>query len=150
MSKIYLVCGCPGQGKSSWIKDNLTPGDVYVSRDVVRYYLVNEDEPYFSKEKEVLHVFKYNVEEALKRGDNVWVDATFLTKKSRKWVLGLASQYRATIQVIAFERPLDLCLEWNSHRIGRERVPDSAISRMHEQFEEPTLEEGFDSIKIVK
>lgn len=149
MSKVYLMCGCPGQGKSTWAKDNLVYGDVYVSRDAIRFYLLNDDEDYFSREKEVIKVFKYNIEEALKRGDNVWVDATFLTRKSRAWVVNLASQYGAKIMAVAFKHSLETCLEWNKQREGRSFVPESAIRRMYEQFEEPEYDEGFNEILLI-
>lgn len=146
MSTIYLVCGAPGQGKSTWIKDNFVYGDVYVSRDAIRFYLLDNDDDYFAKEKEVLKLFKYNTELALQNGDNVWVDATFLTPLSRKWVLQLADKYDAKVHAIAFKRPLKTCLKWNEKREGRSYVPRSTIRRMYQQFVMPTVEEGFNNV----
>ena len=53
MKKLYVMCGGPGSGKSTWIKKNLPTFKGYtkvVSRDEIRFSLVKEGEEYFSKE----------------------------------------------------------------------------------------------------
>lgn len=148
--KMYVMCGCPAQGKSTFIKNSKTQGDIVISRDRIRFELLSEDDNYFSKEKEVFELFKYNVEDVLKRGYNIWVDATFLTVKSRKWVLELASQYNVQTIAVAFNRPIETCLEWNKNRKGRSFVPESAIRNMHAQFEMPDLDkEKFDHMIVI-
>ena len=97
---------------------------------------------------EVLKLFKANVEDVLKHGYNVWVDATFLSPKSREWVVELAKKYDAEIYAYAFKRSLETCLKWNSHREGRSFVPESAIRKMYDQFEIPGVREGFDAIVL--
>ena len=150
MNNIYLMCGCPAQGKSTWIKEHINnETDICVSRDRIRFMLVKEDEDYFSKEKEVLKLFKFNIKEVLEHGYNVWIDATFLTEKARRWIFDIASDYDAEVHAISFRRPLETCLEWNEKRQGREFVPKSAIRRMWNQFEIPVKNEGFATITYI-
>ena len=60
MTKLWVMCGVPGTGKSTWIKNNLSKfeGEVEViSRDEIRFSMVSEGEEYFSKEDEVFKEF---------------------------------------------------------------------------------------------
>lgn len=38
-TKVYIMIGCPGAGKSTWVKRNLGPSTKVVSRDIIRYKL---------------------------------------------------------------------------------------------------------------
>lgn len=53
MATLYVICGIPGSGKSTWIK-NHTSSEILVSRDAIRFDMVKEDEPYFSDRKSVV------------------------------------------------------------------------------------------------
>lgn len=54
---LYVMIGIPGSGKSTWAKANKKEKDIYVSRDEVRFSLLQDGDEYFSKEKEVLKEF---------------------------------------------------------------------------------------------
>ena len=56
MKTLYMMIGIPGSGKSTWLKTYADNG-VIISRDEVRFSMVREDEPYFSREKEVFESF---------------------------------------------------------------------------------------------
>ena len=54
-TKVYIMIGCPGAGKSTWIKKNLEPGIKVVSRDIIRYKLgltSSPDEKYLGTREE--------------------------------------------------------------------------------------------------
>ena len=53
MKRIYLLCGIPGSGKSTWAKSQLDNKSIWISRDQIRFSMVSESGEYFSKEKEV-------------------------------------------------------------------------------------------------
>ena len=70
MSTLYVLIGLPGSGKSTFIAE-LYPKlacAAYVSRDNIRFSLVKENEPYFSKEQEVKKLFIESINELLEDG----------------------------------------------------------------------------------
>ena len=88
MTVLYLMCGVPGCGKSTWINKNKIDSDVVVSRDVVRFSLVKENEDYFSKENLVFNTFIDQINEAIDNKVNtIYVDATHINETSRNKVL---------------------------------------------------------------
>jgi len=88
MSNLYLMCGIPGSGKSTFLKNRVKKDtSVVISRDVIRFSIVKPEEDYFSHENEVLAIFWKKINEALAAGKNVFVDQTSLTPKARKWLL---------------------------------------------------------------
>ena len=41
--KVYLLSGPPASGKSTWIREHMTPHSEWISRDKVRFSIVKED-----------------------------------------------------------------------------------------------------------
>ena len=70
MSKLYIMMGIPGSGKSTWCRHNIKDTDAYVSRDKIRFGLVNPNEPYFSKENQVYQEFINTIERKLVKSGN--------------------------------------------------------------------------------
>ena len=156
---LVLMCGPAGCGKSSWIakeqKANRGIKSYYVSRDLCRFELVNEDEEYFSKEDEVFRMFinKINEKLASEKTEIVYVDATHLNEKARNKVLDkLNFKYPIDIKVIAFDVPVDTCLARNAQRSGRALVPETVIRNMYKAYKIPTYTEKYkyESITIVR
>lgn len=154
MSKLILMVGIPGSGKSTYIKKHANEYDTIVSRDAIRFNLLKENEPYFSREDEVFKLFIYEIVNSLKMGRTVWVDATHINSKSREKLLRSIEKYTTatSLEVIFVDVPLSVALLQNSFREGRARVPEDAIKRMYEQLEAPTYEEfanrGYETIAI--
>lgn len=152
--KLYVMCGNPGVGKSTWIKENLYKLDGYtvvVSRDQIRFLLVPEGEDYFSRETEVYNKFIADIQFGLENADNVIADATHLNDGSRSKLLRRIGSALKGVEVIAvvIKIPLEVSLEQNEKRKGsRSYVPRSVVRRMHYQFTMPTFEEGFDKIYV--
>ena len=96
----------------------------------------------------VLHAI---ARERLKLGRLVVVDATSVRPVSRKPLVALARKHRRPSVAIAFDLPLELCLERNRGRAGR-IVPDAVILRQHDQMvrSQPGLHtEGFDRVYVL-
>lgn len=56
--RVILVCGPSGCGKSSWIQKRINKyGGYHISRDMVRFNLLEGGEDYFSHEDEVFEKF---------------------------------------------------------------------------------------------
>ena len=147
MATLYVMCGIPGSGKSTWIK-NHTNNEILVSRDAIRFDMVKEDESYFSKEDEVWREFIHQINHYLEMGFNVFADATHINTGARRKLLK-EIKGNPTLEAIHINTPFSLCLKRNALREGRECVPESAIRRMYSQFEEPSFEEGFETIYTV-
>lgn len=154
-----MFCGIPGSGKSTearrmmatFSNKNFTVG--YVSRDEVRFQMVSENNGYFSKEKEVFKKFVEKINKSIKENDITIIDATHISEASRNKILSRIENCNdVRLLVLYLTTPLDICMQQNNLRTGRERVPHEAIERMAEQFETPTEKEfikfGFDSIEI--
>ena len=142
--KLYLMCGPAGSGKSTWIRNNATPGiSAHISRDRIRFNMVAEDQYYFSREKEVYMEFVRQICRALsyetKWVDEVYVYATHLTKKSREKLVRELDSFCPNYDLIAVvvKPELEQCLAQNAQREGREFVPETAICNMYKSFQHP-------------
>ena len=140
---LYLLIGPAGSGKSTWIKNHANPGhSARISRDRIRFKKVKENEPYFSKEEDVYSEFIAQCTEALASDwvDDVYVDATHLTQKTRLKVLSdirQQSYYDFDVTAVVIKTSFETCLAQNAQREGRERVPDSVIRNMYNNFQSP-------------
>lgn len=151
MNKLYLMMGQPGAGKSTWISKHMDENKVHISRDAIRFSMVAEDEPYFSKEKEVFDEFIRQINEALKNGYTVFADATHLNKTSRTKVLRRITAKRQETSVIWIRTDLETSLKQNELRKGtRAYVPQDSIERMYHSIEEPVAAEGVNRIFCVE
>ena len=150
-SKLYLLMGAPGSGKSTYLKTRFSQPPAVVSRDAVRFAMVSEDEEYFSKEKEVFREYIEQIRNALKFNKEVFADATHLNESSRAKVLfALGHDLKdVEVNVIWVRVPLEVAITQNEFRQGtRAYVPKSVIRRMYSQATMPSKEEGFEHIYI--
>ena len=142
--KVYLMCGPAGGGKSTWIREHATPGvSAHISRDRIRFNMVKEDEYYFSREDEVYMEFVRQICRALsyetKWVDEIYIDATHLTKKSREKLVVELDSFCIDYDLIAviIKPELEKCIEQNAQRSGREFVPETVIKNMYKSFQHP-------------
>lgn len=144
MSRLYIMCGIPGSGKTYLANKYLKNNNVrYISRDEIRFSIIKENEEYFSHEKEVFKKFAEAVAQALINGFDAIADATHLNRISRDKLIRAIDQYTTdyTIEYVVADAPLDLCMKRNASREGRARVPDVIMYRMAKSFEDITNEE---------
>lgn len=165
MVTLTLMVGVPGSGKSTFAeKMEKEYNALRVSRDVIRFSMVAEDEKYFSKETEVFNTFAREIAAKLFCGYNVIADATHITIKSRaklinavkrglKLISGNENYLEENVELQAYvvRKSLERTLEQNENRKGtRSYVPESVIRRMNEQFEDISTEENFETIIRIK
>ena len=144
MADLYLMCGVPGCGKSTFLKNKINKDNsIIVSRDEIRFSLLKPYEQYFAHEKEVLEILWMRINEGLANGKDVFVDQTSLTAKSRKWLLEHVHGYEHA-NLVWIDEELETCLERNEKRRGTKAyVPRESVVRMYSQFVMPSLNEGF-------
>lgn len=148
---LYLMIGVPGSGKSTYAKNILKYGDIYISRDEIRYSLLTEEDDYFAKENEVIKTFIDNIDKSLVNEEycgDVYADATHLSPKSRAQVLNQLKN-KDKVSAIYLDIPLDLILERNSKRKGRALVPENVVRRMYNSVILPTKVEGIEKLIII-
>lgn len=138
---LYISCGIPGSGKSTFLKKVAKKDESVISRDEIRFALLKEGEEYFSHEEEVFKQFVKIITDHINSGLNVYADATHLNYASRKKLtdaLLKAGCQPADVQAIYFDIPLNICLERNEKRAGTKAyVPRGVIRRMSFQLEFP-------------
>lgn len=145
MASLVLMMGVPGSGKTTYAKKMMGDYDIYVSRDEIRFELVKEDEPYFSKEDEVLQTFIRTINDALPIAQRyVIADATHLNVGSRAKILKNLHNKPDSIYVVYVAVSLQTALERNAQRKGRALVPESSIKNMYKSISLPRKEEGID------
>lgn len=155
MSKLNLMCGIPGSGKSYWIKHHITDNDAYISRDQIRFLMLKEGEEYFSHENEVFEEFIAQIQNAINENyNNIFVDATHLNKSSRNkllYALGDAIEEVDEINVIFLNTPLHTALARNHLRTGRKYVPEEIIRSMFNGLKLPDeTETNITSVYIIE
>lgn len=140
--KLVLMVGCPGSGKSTWLKENKQSGEVIVSRDEIRFKILKEADDYFGKEDEVWSRYVATINRHLSYGTTVYADATHLNRGSRLKLLKALKVTPSTIEAVYFKVPLEIAQERNAQRAGRAFVPPEAVEKMYRAIEEPKWYEG--------
>jgi len=147
--KLYMMCGVPGCGKTTWIQNHLTDKDVHISRDEIRFEILEPNDEYFKHEDFVFKRFCEEINWGLRSGFNVFADATHITKNSRQKLLRRITE-NVPVAAIFIKTPLEQAIAQNELREGRSLVPLEVIQNMYKNLQPPTLEEGFDEIFIIE
>lgn len=131
---LYISCGLPGSGKSTFLKAHAKADEVIVSRDEIRFSLLKPGDKYFKYEDLVFDLFIERITKNINSGKNVYADATHLNSNSRKILtdaLIAAGCDPIKVEAIYFDIPLEICLERNEKRKETKAYcPKSVIRRM--------------------
>ena len=144
MTKLYIMTGPAGCGKTTWIKQNLPDAKV-ISRDAIRFALLGDTDDYFAYEDQVVKTFIEEIQKAIDNCETeVVADATHLTPKARQMFLNqLKTLETVEVVAVAIRVDLDTCLKQNAQRAGRALVPESVIKNMWNSYVEPTTKEKY-------
>ena len=147
MSKLVIMVGLPGSGKSTYTaKYETQDHTTIVSTDEIRRELYGNPETQ-DNAQEVFDEAYRRIEIALRAGDTVVFDATNLKARNRRY---LCNRFRPIVDTIIAEyinTPIEKCIhrdELRSRTVGYE-----VIQRMARGMTEPRLDEGFDLVHIV-
>lgn len=143
---LYIAVGLPGSGKSTYAKNFIKEKDIeYLSSDSLRaVYGKGEDDQTVTPQ--VFGHIKRKVDEYLKGGKNVLVDATSVNRKERSDYINTAKKYGTKVVALVFKMDRQGLIDRNKKRgeQGGRVVPTHIIDRMLSKYEEPSYDEGID------
>lgn len=147
MSKVEMLVGLPGCGKSTYAQKKAKQGWCWLSSDNIRkdYHISG-----YTKEDHavVFGILHSNIKALLANGYNCIYDATNLSRKNRiAFLSGLNQDVEK--KCVLFVTPIDECKRRNGQRIGSDKVPEETYDKMIRQFQVPNYYEGWDEIEIV-
>lgn len=157
MSKtIYMLCGLPGCGKSTWAKQRkvywgiMGSNTEIISTDSIRGELYG-DESIQGDGKLVFDTAYKKIAANLNpfvTTNYIIFDATNLHRKDRNAFIKRFKKYNAKICLVYFDIPLPKCKYRNE---SRDRVvPTEVMERMWKSKDVPSLDEGFDEFIVVR
>jgi predicted kinase len=145
---IFLV-GIPTSGKSTFSNQQKYKNYARVSSDDILQEIAKERQQSYNT------IFKANIRfaqiammkvlrKAVEENKSILWDQTNITKKQRREKLKhIPSHYKKT--AVYFVVPLETALKRNTQRPGKV-IPPEVLEKMIEDYELPTLEEGFDVV----
>ena len=151
MNNLYLMVGAPAVGKSTYANNFIKSYDKpikIVSRDAIRFSLLDDGAPYFSKEKAVFSKFIKEINEGLDKGD-VIADATHINEVSRMKVIKRIDLSKCKVSCIVLLTDELTAIKRNHLREGRARVPDKVIRENYARFTHPKTD-NFHYNKIIE
>lgn len=145
---LIVLGGLPASGKSTYA-EMLAESGVFqrVCPDLIRKELYGDE----NIQGDGARVFKIAYHDIREYGclcENVVFDATNINADRRKELVKSMRGYFDIIIFKWFSTPASICYERNFYR--DRQVPSNIIKRMSDNFEEPTMEEGWDYIEEIK
>ena len=146
------MCGPSGAGKTTWAKkiiETFTEKNkkiYHISRDEVRFSMLEDGDEYFQKEDEVFAEWIRQIQAHLDNDEECYIiaDATHLSERSRNKTLdALRLPEDIKILPVSAYPGIEKCLARNDNRSGRSFVPRSVIRRMCINYEVPTNDEKY-------
>lgn len=133
---LLITVGVPGCGKTTWCKDfikkNPDKNIKYISRDEIRFSLLEAGDYYFAHEDDVIVTLRQELLHGIKDSeiDIVIADATHLNERARRRLLNMIPTLNLKIVPVYFDCRLETCLARNEQRSGRAHVPADTIQSM--------------------
>lgn len=135
---LAITVGLPLSGKSTLAKKMKQYGYTVICPDTIRLALHGKQFDQAS-EPEVWKITKTAVKALLMSGHDVIVDATNTTRRRRRMWVDMADEFNLKLLIYHVDTPYRECIKRNN---DINRLDQSIINRMKDQFEIPTEDEG--------
>lgn len=154
MKKLIVLVGLPGSGKSTEARKHHNGDWFYYStdnyiEDVAKIKGMTYSDIFSSTIKKATNVMNDGVKEAFENGHSILWDQTNMTKKKRKGILDRTPKGYEKI-CFCFIPPRNKYEDEELHRrlVNRpgKEIPEHVMKNMKDQYEKPTLDEGFDKV----
>lgn len=160
MPSLVLLVGLPGSGKSTYrskIVDKLNNPVIASSDDIIDDLCekagITYSEGFHQFIKTANKIFRNDVEDAIKNGNDLIIDRTNMTEKSRKPFIEMAqkSGYNEIIAYVFVVPDSELRRRLNSRaeEIGK-NIPNDVLKRMTNSYTAPSKQEGFTKIYFIR
>jgi predicted kinase len=148
MLKVFILCGCPGSGKTTWREKFCLENPMYfcLCPDEYRKILGKDSSDQSVSALAFLSV-KQDMRKKLENNKSVIIDATNMYRKTRKQFLDIAKKYNAETIAVVFEVDRETLIKRNQKRgaDGGRNVPVEIIDKMLSKYERPEIGE-FDDV----
>lgn len=143
MRSLVILRGCPGSGKSTWVKNNHLENYTLCADDLRMLMespiMVETEQRTAISQKNDKYVWELLfelLEKRMSRGEFVIVDATHSRSSDFSRYNSLCERYRYRRYYVDFtDVPIEVCKERNLNRELYKRVPESVIEKMYARFQ---------------
>ncbi len=147
MQTLTILVGVPASGKSIYAKKINDANTVVLSSDAIRKELLHDEKDQSNKQL-IFRKLYSRARKSLDEGKNVVIDATSINIFERARVLRNFKDYNLHKIAIVFDTPIEVCIQRDAER--ERTVGADIVKYYYNKFQMPSLEEGFDEIKVVK
>jgi predicted kinase len=129
--ELVIFIGLQASGKTTFYCNNFAATHQHISKDL------------FPNNKNKDRRQTQLIITALSEGKSVVVDNTNPTTLERQPLIEIGNSHNCKIIGYYFNLPLNLCLERNSQRLGKAKVPEVGIYTTIKKLTRPSYDEGF-------
>jgi predicted kinase len=152
---LYMLVGVPGSGKSTWIAQNFPDMtghyvastdrliEIYASMRQATYDDMFQDSIDYANKAMMTHI-----KDVIMYGYNIIWDQTNLNKKSRARKLAAVPNTYRKIGIFFPTPETEELYRRLGSRPGK-TIPEFAVQQMINSLQQPTIEEGFDEVRVV-
>lgn len=159
MPKCTILVGVPASGKSTWFSKNKTATMAPISTDNIIEFMgslfgFTYDQIFSDSIKLADKIMWKRLEWNAERGNDVVIDRTNLTAKSRKKFIDYLKPYGYEFEAVVFPLPGTVEFseeEWFRRLDSRQgkTIPNAVLASMVNSAQMPSEEEGFTKITVL-